>query len=333
MKTVNRMTRPFVLAAMALAMLLSLCQSALAFSDTGSDRNKEAIRALQEAGIAQGDSTGKFNPGGHLTYASGISLLVKAFDLNIDHIRFIKQPLASDHYPNARDDAWYSDALVIAAYSGLDIPQDMRPEAVMTREQFAHHLFQAISSQGEFAYTEQYIVIADQQDIANAYSNSIQKLLITGVADLNKQQQFRPQEAISRGEAAGWLHRAVLFVRKALEQQEPAEAPDASPLYELTLTTTPVNEQVNAVTVRAQAPHPGYGIRIASIAFEGTQAIIHTETVYPDPDRMYPQVITEVQATVYIGSEFEPVLADPSGGMGSASHAQDDPVSASHPGL
>src|SRR5690606_18413756 len=115
-------------------------------------------------------------------------------DLNIDHIRFIKPPLASDHYPNARDDAWYSEAFIIAAYSKLEIPQDIRPEAAMSREQFAHHLFQAVSSKGDFAYTEQYIMVEDQQDIAEAYSNSIQKLLITGIVELNGQRQFLPQD-------------------------------------------------------------------------------------------------------------------------------------------
>jgi len=305
MKTAPRLTRPFLFLAMALAMLLSLGQSALAFSDTETHPNKDAIRALQEAGIVKGEYNGKFNPDGQLTYASGIALLVNAFDLNIDHIRFVKQPLASDHFPHAKDDAWYSDALVIAAHSGLEIPSDMRPEAAMTREQFAHQLFLALSSKGDFAYTEQYILIEDERDVTASYMNSIQKLLITQIAELDAKGQFKPQDAMTRGEAAGWLHRAVLFVRTMLEQQ----APDTNPLTDLTLSKSAVNEQVNAVTIRAQAPHPGYGIRISAITFEGEKAIVHTVPIFPDPDRMYPQVITEVQAVTYIGSAFEPILA------------------------
>ena len=314
MKTARKLTRPMFLLAIAFAMLAAIGQSALAFSDTETDNNREAIRALQDAGIVLGEKQGAFNPHGPLTYASGVVLLVKAFELNIDHMRFIKMPLASDHYPNAKDDAWYSDAFVIAAYSGLDIPRDVRPEEKMTREQFAHHLFQAVTQTGDYAYTEQYILIEDEPDITQDYRNSIQKLLITNIAELNKQRQFEPKAVLKRGEAAGWLHRALLFVQSAREQQVPDEKPASHPLYDLSLSQSALSEHVNEITVSAQAPHPGYGIRVASITFDGTKALIHVEPVLPDPDRMYAQVITEVNATTYIGSQFEPMLADTDGG-------------------
>ncbi len=310
MKTARKLTRPMFLMIIAFAMLAAIGQSALAFSDTETDHNREAIRALQDAGIVLGEKQGTFNPQGDMTYASGVVLLVKAFAFNIDHMRFIKMPLASDHYPNAKDDAWYSDAFVIAAYSGLEIPRDVRPEEKMTREQFAHHLFQAVTQTGEYAFTEQYIMIEDESDITPDYMNSIQKLLITNIAELNARQQFEPQAIMKRGEAAGWLHKALLFVQSAREQQMPDEEPASRPLYDLSLSHAAINDQVNEVTVTAQAPHPGYGIRIASITFNGTKAIIHVEPVLPDPDRMYPQVITEVKATAYIGSQYEPTLAD-----------------------
>jgi hypothetical protein len=328
MKTTRKLTRPFFLMIMAIAMLMSLGQSALAFSDTETDKNRDAIRALQDAGIVQGEKKGTFNPHGQITYASGIALLVKAFEFNIDHMRFFKMPLASDHYPNAKDDAWYSDAFVIAAYSGLEIPRDVRPEAKMTREQFAHHLFRAISQKGDFAYTEQYILIDDEAGITPDYMNSIQKLLITNIAELNEKQQFEPQAAMTRGEAAGWLHRALRFVRSALEQQTTGEESASHPLYDLSLSHKAVNEQVREVTISAQAPHPGYGIRISSITFDGTKAVIHTEPVLPDPDRMYAQVITEVKAITYVGSQYEPILAE-TAGVSSGSSSSSDASNAS----
>jgi hypothetical protein len=316
MKTARKLTRPFFLLFMAFAMLTAIGQSALAFSDTETDNNREAIRALQGAGIVLGEKQGTFNPHGHLTYASGVVLLVKAFNLNIDHMRFFKMPLATDHFPNAKNDAWYSDAFVIAAYSGLEIPRDVCPEAKMTREQFAHHLFRAVTQQGDYAYTEQYIMIEDESDITPDYMNSIQKLLITNIAELNENQRFEPQTVMKRGEAAGWLHRALLFVQSAREQQIPEEVAAIHPLYDLSLSQSAVNEQVNEITVSAQAPHPGYGIRIASITFDGTKAVIHAEPVLPDPDRMYAQVITEVKATTYIGSQYVPTLAETAGSTG-----------------
>src|SRR5690606_4829293 len=122
-----------------------------------------------------------------------------------------------------------------------------------------------------------------------------------------------------------WLHRALLFVQKASEQQIPDEVAANHPLYDLSLSQSAVNEQVNAITVSAQAPHPGYGIRIASITFEGMTAVIHTEPVLPDPDMMYPQVITEVKATTYVDAQYEAVLAE------SSDTASESSVSASVP--
>ncbi|MNV98802.1 hypothetical protein D3C71_1940940 [compost metagenome] len=77
-------------------------------------------------------------------------------------------------------------------------------------------------------------------------------------------------------------------------------------------------------------PHPGYGFRISSIAFEGDQAIIYTEPTLPDPDKMYPQVITTVQVTAYVDAAFKPVLAQDLYSV-EGSIGQDQPISEQHP--
>lgn len=70
------------------------------------------------------------------------------------------------------------------------------------------------------------------------------------------------------------------------------------------------------MTVSAQAPNPGYGIRIASIRFDGGQAIVSVAVVRPKPGQMYPQVITEVSADTYVDEAYTAVLDEAAASSG-----------------
>lgn len=290
---------------LSLALVCVVIPSAAAFSDVQSHPQADRISALQAKGIIAGELGGGFNPNGSLSYAAGLTMIVKGLDLSLAKFTFIKAPQASDYFTHVKDGQWYSDAFIIAQVNGLDVPKDVKPNAPMTREQFAHHVMTAIETHGEYAYPMIYIMINDEADIAPEYNNSIQKVLVTRIASLDDEGNFKPKMNIKRGEAAGWLHDAIQFKAEAIIiDQEP------SPLFDLTLTSEAVNADVNKVTIAAQAPHPGYGMRIASILFEDDKAVIFTEPIMPDPDMMYPQVIADVQASVYVGSEYKPILAE-----------------------
>ncbi|MCR2803645.1 S-layer homology domain-containing protein [Paenibacillus soyae] len=302
--------KSWLMIALTFVLLFTLGQSVMAFSDVDKGSDKEKIEVLKEKGIVNGISKDHFNPKGTLTYAAGISMIVKGLDLNIDHVRFIRMPLASDNHPNLKDDAWYSQAFVIADFYGLDIPKDVKPNDKMTKEQFAHHLFKAMMTKGEYAFIELFVVINDEADVNPAYMDSVQKLLITKIASLDKKNNFYPTQSITRGEAAVWLHDGMKFV----EETPTVEPQPELPVFEQTLSVEAVNSDVNKVTITAQMPHPGYGLRIASISFEGDKAVIYTEAVEPDPDKMYPQVITEVKVSTYVDAKFKPVLPETGGG-------------------
>ncbi|WP_063510416.1 S-layer homology domain-containing protein [Paenibacillus gorillae] len=284
-------------------LVFSLSQSVWAFSDTKNNANETKIEALQKKGIISGEKDGKFNPNGKLTYAAGISMIVKGLGLNIDNIRFIKAPKVTDHFKNLKDDAWYSDAVIIAQYNGLDIPVDVKADDEMTREQFAHHLFKAIITKGDFAFIELHQVLNDEKSVNADYMDSIQKLLNLKIASLDAKQNFNPKTAITRGEAAAWLYDAIQFV------QNTPPVTDPKPHVEYKLTTEKVNADIAKVTVSAQLPHPGYGLKIVSISFEGDQAFIHIQVTDPAPDKMYPQVVTEAKVSTYIDAKLKPVLS------------------------
>ncbi|WP_274651803.1 S-layer homology domain-containing protein [Paenibacillus humicola] len=321
--------RLFILAALLL-LFTAVSQNAWAFSDIKNDPNAGKIAELEKLGkLAGGGKDGKFNPNGKLTYAEGVTLIVRGLDLNIDNLRFIKEPKASDYYTKVKDNAWYSQNFIIAQYNGLKLPKDVNPNAVMTREQFAYHLFQAITAKGDFAFIEMYVVIKDEADVTKAYMDSIQKLLIAKIAELDGKQNFHPKQMMTRSTAAGWLYEAIQFVKT--HQPIPAP-PDQQPssLSDVKLAVAAVNDKVNEVTVTATVPNPGYGFTIASISFEGKQAVIHLEPTFPQPGMLYPQHVAEVKQVTYTASGYTPVIADAGAGMsGSAgtSGSGDTPVS------
>lgn len=298
-------------------LLFLIGQSVFAFSDTKGDPNADQIDSLQKQGILSGGS-GHFRPNAKLTYAEGISMLVKGFDLKDDNV-YIKEPKASDYYTKIKDNAWYAPAFIIAHADGLDVPKDVDPSAIMTREQFAHHLFKSIIYKRDIAFIELYMTFDDEAKVTPAYMDSIQKLLIGKIAALDGSNRFNPGSPITRSTAAGWLYNGIQFAKAHDEANNGGEKPGEA--YDMKLTVTPVNAKVNEVTVTATVPHPGYGIRIASIAFDGSKAFVNVEIVQPDPDRMYPQVITDVTAVTYVSSAYQPELAYPVNGGSSSSSA------------
>lgn len=305
------MRRKWLTLALMALLLLTLGQSVWAFKDIANDANADKISSLKERGILTGYTNEKFNPNGELTYAAGVSMIIKGLELNFNHIRFIKEPKASDTFPNIKDDEWYSQAFAIAAHYGMDLPEQVKADDIMSKEQFGHHLFKAMLNKGDYAFINIYMLIADEADVNPAYMDSIQKLLISKIATLDEDNNFHPAQKITRGPAAGWLYDAIAFTEEhALTPVDP-EQPGA-PVYDLKLSVTPVNAEINKVTVSAELPHPGYGLRISSIAFEGDQAVIHVETILPDPDKMYPMVVTSASVSTYVDAAYKPVLPESS---------------------
>ncbi|MBM7564318.1 S-layer homology domain-containing protein [Paenibacillus sacheonensis] len=316
------MRKPLAAVSVILLLFVALAQSAWAFSDTKGHPNESKINELQKLGILSGSNakTDTFDPNGKLTYAAGISMIVNGLGLNLDGINFFKEPKVTDSFPNMKDDAWYANTFIIAAANGLDIPRETKANNEMTREQFGHHLMQALLKKGDYAFIDLYVMLNDEADVNPDYMGSIQKLLITKIANLDAKQNFYPKTIITRGDAAGWLYDTIQFVNT----NAPIEPPDAEqpfPLTDLKLTTEAISPDVNKVTLSAQAPHPGYGVRISSIEFAGDQAVIHVEAIYPDKDKQYPQVITEVKAVTYVSSAFKPVIGENAMDAGSGSSA------------
>jgi len=312
----------WISAAVVLPVLLS-GSVAFAFSDTKGDPAEAKINALQKEGILNGTNGGKFAPQDMLTYDQGVHLLVKGLDLNIDNIRFIKEPKASDYFKKVQDNAWYAKDFIIGQFN-LGLPQDVDPKGAITREQFAMLLGNAINQKGVFPTIMLYNILADEASVDPEASGSIQFLLNTKIASLNAKNEFRPKADITRSEAADMLYEARAFVaRNSGSETRPSAGPGTEPSaqpgsgtsvgnegngdvdQEATVQIDKVSDEVNKVTLTVQVPHPGYGVVITGIDFPGgNKAVIRYLVTGPKPGMFYPMVITNVKASTYVSSEY-----------------------------
>src|SRR5690242_11903232 len=86
----------------------SFAASSSSFSDLNDVAAKDKIIALQQSGILEGVTPSLFDPFETLTEAQSIQLIVHVLGLNLDRVRFVKEPKASDFFTYAKDNTWYA---------------------------------------------------------------------------------------------------------------------------------------------------------------------------------------------------------------------------------
>jgi hypothetical protein len=285
-----------------LATSLSFGTSALAFSDLSGDPAEVKINALKASNIINGVSTDIFAPKSKMTYAQGLQFLVNAFELKLD----THSSKASDYFDNVADSAWYADAFLIAHHNGIALDQKVNPTDTMTRAQFAHFVNQSLLTKGNFPVTLMYVDVSDGDKLPLDVSNSLQTLLNTRIITLTEDGKFRPHDAITRSEAAIMIYDASEFAKKIIPDQE-VKIPDKS--YETSISLVKIAEGVNKVSLTvSDLPNPGYTASVKRIEFgpELTATVFFT-IISPDPDRMYPQVISKSTAITYLPADYKAV--------------------------
>lgn len=205
-------------AVLAVALILALSGQSFAgaasFSDISGVSEQDKILSLKEQRIVKGTGNGLFAPGAPMTAAQGIQLLANAFDLNIDNIRFIKAPRASDYFKKADDGAWYSDALIVISFSGLELSSDLDPDGKWTREEFTHYLVTLMEKQGNLPKVKLLPVdIADESKMNVVYSGSIRRALLYQLVQTDADRNFRPKAPITRSEAAVQVYNALEYLK------------------------------------------------------------------------------------------------------------------------
>lgn len=214
MKKRSIFKKTIIASVLTLALAGQCFAGAVPFTDISGIAGKDKIVSLQEQGIIKGNGSGLFAPDAPVTAAQGIQLLVNAFDLNIDNIRFIKAPKASDYFKHAKDNAWYSEAFIIISFSGLDLPSDLDPSAKWTREEFTNYLVTLMEQQGNLPLINLIPTeISDSAKMNILYSGAIQRALVYKLVQLDADGGFRPAEAVTRADAAVQIYNALEYLK------------------------------------------------------------------------------------------------------------------------
>ncbi|MBD7970614.1 S-layer homology domain-containing protein [Paenibacillus gallinarum] len=278
--------------------------SAYAFDDVTSDTQVQMLQALRDQGIVKGVSSNKFNPAGTLSEAQGIQMIVNAFDLS-----------AGNEKTEPGNLKWYHAAYDAARAEGLSLPAIRDAEEALTREIFANLLFEGINTTGEYPVILLYNHIKDEQEIKPEYISSIQNLLNMKVTSLGDEEQFRPRDTLTRMEAAEMVYQAREFIDRHGSGGGTDETPGTVPgsgqqamVPEVSSQT--IDEKTVKVKISLELPNPGYGLEIKDVELsKNGKAIIKYEIIQPDPNKMYPQVITERSAETNIPSGYTPEVA------------------------
>lgn len=174
-----------------------------------------------------------------------------------------------------------------------------------------------MQSKGDFPVTEMYVMVEDGDKLSTDVMNSLQILLNTKIITLDN-GKFRPADIITRSEAAVMVHDAAAFAARVIENDtviEPSE-PEPVPVnnYVSDVVLEKAAEGVNKATITVDnLPNPGYGLAVERIEFTSpTKAVIYFKITLPNPDMMYPQVITKGTVSTYLPEGYtataEPVM-------------------------
>ncbi|WP_422657208.1 S-layer homology domain-containing protein [Paenibacillus sp. EC2-1] len=272
--------------------------SASAFSDVQDSDQLAIVKSLQSKGIIQGITSDKFAPQRTITSAQAIQMVVKATALK-EHPNF-----SGKSFSTVPDGAWYADAVNIAAQHGLPVSTETKWNEPMTREDFAHLLATAVQKTGNYPVILMYMNIADESQIKEESRGAVQFLLLTKIAELSKAGQFNPKQEMTRIEAAEMTHAAMQFI----ENHKLRNVDDSEKVQDgVSFQVEKVNAEVNKVIItKDNLPHPGYGLAVTSIDFVSSkEAVINYMIIQPDPDKMYPQVISKSSVETYVPSNYE----------------------------
>ena len=201
-------------AVLSLSVTLSAVAVSIPFTDLSGIPAKDKIISLQERGIVAGTDKGIFSPDSRVTTVQAVHMLVKALDLNLNLVRFAKEPKATDYFTKANDDTWYANALIIASVNGVEVDRDVEMNRFWTKEQFTNTLVTAMERHYNLPLLKimpPEIKDADQMTVE--YSGAIQRALIYGVVKLDEEGNLYPKDELTRAEAAEQLYNAIEFIK------------------------------------------------------------------------------------------------------------------------
>ncbi|MFF2907494.1 S-layer homology domain-containing protein [Paenibacillus sp. NPDC057934] len=184
------------------------------FKDLDSVAGKEKIISLKDQGLIKGITETSFLPASKVTVAQGVQFIAGGLQLSLAAIDFNIAPKASGLFTNVKDNAWYAEAFINAHYNRVDIPKDVKPSQILTREQFTSMLVQGVEAIGNLPNINiKPADITDDSQLDPSYQGAVQRSLVYKINTLDSNGKFNPKGEITRAEAAIMVYNAVDFLK------------------------------------------------------------------------------------------------------------------------
>ena len=196
--------------------------SAKLFSGTFADIQGHWAESEIEAAYSQGLMLGTgVNEFGYKTFSPEekvnrfqlAAVLARAFELDYGNMRFMQEPETSDYYYDLREEAWYSQAVVLGAVNHLFPPQgSFAGEENVSRIEVARSIYNAFQARG---ITIPMIMLMplydDTAQLSRDDANAMVFVSNTGIMKGND-NLFRPYDPIKRAELARVLNQCVKLI-------------------------------------------------------------------------------------------------------------------------
>lgn len=180
----------------------------------------KSVTAMSETGIISGYPDGSFRPGDYVTYGEFIKMAATAGEI----MGVIKEGKPGDHWAKP----YYDAALANFYVNEWDIPIRLLKEPIPRR----HMALVASGAMGFLVKVEDYgnyeEILGRISDIGSGHENELDivKAFATGVLSGYPDGTFRPDEALTRAEAASVIDRLnaqLAIVKSKIPKWEPKE--------------------------------------------------------------------------------------------------------------
>ncbi|MBV6717220.1 fibronectin type III domain-containing protein [Paenibacillus chitinolyticus] len=176
------------------------------FTDIGQTFNKEQIERLAQNGVIKGITDTTFEPNRKITRAEFTALIVRGLKLPVVVGGEMKNGFA-DVY--AKD--WFISELETALENGIvegHSPERFAPQDVINREQAAKVIHNILKKKS--GKSGAHVVYRDESIISSWALEDVKAISNRGIVDGYEDGTFKPQQGLSRAEAAAILYRLLM---------------------------------------------------------------------------------------------------------------------------
>lgn len=171
------------------------------FSDVEKHWSRESVEALSDAGIISGFPDGSFKPDASVTRAETIKMIVVLAGVSTD-------TETASGFGDVDSADWFApfvNAGVANGYIFGNEEGNFNPAANITREDVCVILYRALGLSDDASEA----TFTDSEAISSYAKEAVEKLVAAGIVKGDDTGAFNPQKAITRGEIATLLHRAM----------------------------------------------------------------------------------------------------------------------------